>query len=72
MVAVPADMPVTIPVLRPTVAIVVELLVQVPPMDGSLNVVVAPMHIVAIPVIGGGGEVTVTVVVVAQPVLSSV
>ena len=49
MVAVPADMPDTIPVL-PTVATEALLLVQLPPGVISIKVVAAPAHTVARPV----------------------
>jgi len=42
MVTTPANIPETTPVAEPTVALVIELLLQVPPGDGSVKVVVAP------------------------------
>ena len=57
----------TIPVNEPTVAIVVALLVQVPPVTASLSVAVDPMHIIAVPVIADGTGFTVTVFVAIQP-----
>jgi len=52
IVAIPADTPVTIPVVEPTVAIELLLLLHVPPEDVSLSVVFEPLHIKLIPVIG--------------------
>jgi hypothetical protein len=49
--AVPASMAVTIPVV-PTVAIATSLLVHVPEPPALLNVVVAPSHMLAVPVTG--------------------
>ena len=67
MVAVPADTPVTIPELMPIVAIVVAVLVQVPPPTASVSGVVAPIHTVIIPVMAAGTGLTVTVSTAAQP-----
>ena len=47
IVAVPADTPVAVPVAGSIVAIVVLLLVQVPPGTGAGNVVVPPTHTAA-------------------------
>ena len=58
-------MPLTMPVV-PTVAIVVAPLLHVPPIVASLNVVLLPSHIAAIPVIGCNGF-TVTIVDAEQP-----
>ena len=44
MVAVPAIMPLAIPVVPPMVATDRLLLLQVPPLDASVNVVVEPTH----------------------------
>lgn len=52
MVAVPEEMPVTIPVL-PTVATDVVLLLHIPPKVAFVKVVVAPIHRVEEPAIGG-------------------
>ena len=41
MVAVPDDAPVTTPELAPTVAMAVELLLQEPPLKGSVSVMAA-------------------------------
>ena len=53
MVVVPPATPDTIPVL-PTVAIVVLVLLHVPPVVPSLKDVVAPAHMVAVPLIAPG------------------
>ena len=59
---VPADNPETIPDSEPTVATVVLLLVQEPPLSGLLNVVVAPVQMLVAPVIDPGVASTVTIV----------
>ena len=74
MVAVPADTPVTVPVL-PTVATVVVVLLQAPPVVASLNPVVDPAQTVAVPVIvpADGNGLTVTTLVAAavpQPLVT--
>ena len=71
IVAVPADTPVTSPLLF-TVAIPVALLLHVPPAVASENCVVLPEHTVCVPVIAAttGAALTVTVLVtgvVPQP-----
>ena len=64
---VPCDAPVsTYPALF-IVATELLLLLHVPPVDASLNVVPAPVHVVAIPVIAPGIWFTVTVIVAALP-----
>jgi hypothetical protein len=70
MVAVPAATPVTIPVDEPTVATPVLLLLQTPPGERLLSVVVLPAHTVDAPVTGAGEPDTVTVAVAVQPVES--
>ena len=70
MVTAPPAMPVTVPVVEPTVAIVALLLLHVPPVFGSLKVVVRPTQVLAVPVIAEGTGVTVITLVVMQPVLS--
>jgi hypothetical protein len=52
----------------PTVAIAILLLLQVPPVVPSLNVVVKPTQTDAIPVIAAGTGFTVTTAVCLQPV----
>ena len=66
MVAVPAVMPVTSPVDDPTVATEVLLLLHTPPLVASLSAVVNPTQTAAVPVIGTGVGLTVTVVPTAQ------
>ncbi len=66
MVAVPAAMPLTIPVL-PTVAMPVELVDHVPPPVADDNDVVAPTHIESVPEIAAGSALTVTTAVRLQP-----
>ena len=61
---VPSAMPFTMPVVSPTVAFVVLLLVHVPPPMPSVSEVVAPTQILVIPIMGPGAGVTVTTVVV--------
>jgi hypothetical protein len=65
-------MPFTTPVIDPIVAMAVAPLDQVPPGVASLRVVAAPTHTLSVPVITAGNELTVTVVVVLQPVPLSV
>ena len=66
MVAVPAAMPLTIPVL-PTDAIPVELLDHVPPPVADDNEVVAPTHTESVPEMVAGSALTVTIAVRLQP-----
>jgi protein involved in polysaccharide export with SLBB domain len=61
-------MPVTIPVVNPTVAIAPEELVHVPPPVASARVVVEPTHTVEVPVIGAVAVLTVTTAEVVHPV----
>jgi hypothetical protein len=68
MVAVPIDMPVTIPVANPTSATEGLLLLQVPPPVASLKVMLPPRHTVALPVTGEGNGSTIMDNVVKQPV----
>ncbi len=67
MVAVPAATPEAIPELVPMVATLVLLLIHVPP-PVLESVVVEPAQTVAVPVIVDGNGLTVTTVVVIQPV----
>jgi hypothetical protein len=60
MVAVPMDMPVTIPVEDPMVATPGALLLQLPPAVASARVVVEPTQVFSVPVIGAGVATTVT------------
>jgi len=59
---VPAEIPVTIPVEDPTLAIPVALLLHTPPEEASLNVVVEPKHRDSVPVIEAGTGYTVTII----------
>ena len=56
--------PVTAPDIGSTVAMPVFALPQVPPASGSVNVVVAPVHIVPVPEIGEGNAFTLTILVI--------
>ena len=62
MVAVPAELPVTIPAV-PTEATEELLLVHEPPVVVLLSVVVLPVHTVAVPVIVPADGVLVTVTI---------
>ena len=68
VVATVTEPPITTPVADPTVAIAVLLLLQVPPVEPSLNVVVKPEHTCKVPVIATGNGLTFTVTVSIQPV----
>ena len=70
MIGLPADTPVTTPVVEPTVANPVLLLLQVPPPVISLNIVVEPVQTLAVPVMAAGNGLTVMIAVVIQPVAS--
>jgi hypothetical protein len=59
-VAVPADVPVTIPVV-PILAL--PVLLQVPPPVPSVKDVVDPEHTLIVPVIGAGTPLAVTIIV---------
>ncbi len=56
------------PVVEPTVAIAVLLLLHKPPDTELDSIVVVPAHKAVVPSIGPGAVLTVTVVVVSQPV----
>lgn len=75
MTAVPNDMPVTIPLVSPTVATPVLLLAQVPP-PVFVRVVVVPAHKAVAPIMGLGNGfmvmVALPVIVAVQPVLAVV
>ena len=62
--AVPAAMPVTVPVVDPIEAIPVAEELHVPPTGESLRFVVAPGHTVAVPEMVPGKGLTVTTVVI--------
>jgi hypothetical protein len=67
MVVVPTVTPLTIPVSEPTVALVV-LLLHDPPGTASVSNTVAPVQTVNGPKTGPGVVLTVSVVIVLQPV----
>lgn len=67
MTAMPADTPVTAPVIRPTEALDGMLEVQSPPGDASLKKVVSPTHTLWTPVMSGGNGTTVTMRSRIQP-----
>jgi hypothetical protein len=69
IVTVPAATPVTIPEDVPTVAIVLSLLLQVPPLAASVRAVVAPAQTVVVPVIGDAGTTFTVVTAVDEPQL---
>ena len=60
--------PVTTPVKDPMLAVPVELLLHVPPAVASVNVVVSPEQTLRVPSIAVGNGLTVTIVVITQPV----
>lgn len=64
---VPDATPVTMPDEEPTVARATLLLLQVPPVVGSLRVVVCPTHTFVVPVIAPGAPFTVNGFVTIQP-----
>jgi len=65
------DSPVTTPVVEPTAAIAVLLLLQVPFDVRSLSAVVSPEHTLSVPSIDVGKGSTVAIAVVIQPVAIS-
>jgi len=69
MYAMPAAIPVTMPVDEPTVAVAVRLLLHVPPDAVSCKAVVAPMQTLSTPVIGPGSGFTVTGILITHPVV---
>jgi hypothetical protein len=71
MMVIPAEMPVTTPVVAetdPTVAIAVEPLLHTPPVDDSVRMVFRPLHTVVVPINGAGSGLTVMVENLAQVV----
>ena len=64
----PGEMPFTIPVVAPTVAMIRLLLVHVPPATESYNILEEPMHILFIPQIADGDGFTVKNMPILQPV----
>jgi hypothetical protein len=67
MVAVPEATPVTTPLLLPTVAIEVSVVLHVPPLAVLASVVLRPSQTLAVPVIAGGNAFTVTTAEVLHP-----
>jgi hypothetical protein len=66
IVTTPGMIPVTIPLVDPTVAMAVELLLQVTPAE-ELSVIVDPGHTADGPLMAAGSALTVTTAVVTQP-----
>ena len=69
MVITPAVIPVATPELEPIVAKVTSLLAHVPATVASVRLVVDPSHTFSVPPIAAGEGLTVTGVVILQPVL---
>ena len=65
--ALPGEIPVTMPVALPTVAIAGLLLLHVPPVTVLLSVAVVPGHTLLFPVIVAGAGLTVTTMVLVTP-----
>ena len=63
----PVEPPITNPVVTPIEAIVGVLLLQMPPVVGSVNVVELPEQTRSVPAIGAGAGLMVTRYVVRQP-----
>jgi hypothetical protein len=70
MVVVPGVIPVAIPDVVSIVAIIMLLLVHVPPAAVLLRAVVDPWHTELVPVIAGGNEFTVTTSHVLHPLVA--
>ena len=64
----PADTPVTMPLVEPTIAKAVLLLAQIPPDVVLANGVDEPVHTLDAPVIAAGNGFTVSTPVIKQPV----
>ena len=67
MIAVPADIPVTTPLIASTIAIDGALLLQPPPGVASDNGSVTPAQTVGLPDIAAGSGFTVITIVAVQP-----
>ena len=65
--SIPGDTPVTVPEPDKTVAMLPVLLLQVPPVVPSANIVVDPSQAEEVPVINDGKVLTVTIEVVVHP-----
>ena len=68
MMAVPAFIPITIPLITPTDALGLAVLQVTPPGVALLRLVVKPWQTVSVPVIGAGSAFTTMVCVTAHPV----
>ena len=68
IVTVPAATPVIMPDVLPAVAMERSLLLQLPTPPGLLNVVVAPVQTLVVPVMPAGAPLTTNVETVLQPV----
>ena len=64
---VSAAIPITAPLTGSIVAVLVLLLVHVPPLTALLNTDGTPIQSLVLPVIAGNAETTITVVVAVQP-----
>lgn len=64
----PAETPDAIPDVVPIVAMPVAPELQMPPYVALVKLVVEPIHTTGVPVIFDGNELTVTVLITAQPV----
>ncbi len=71
MLAVPTATPVTTPVVKPTLAMVVLLLLQVPPGVALESPPVPPTQTELAPIIADGSGFTVTIAVLVHPVASA-
>lgn len=67
ILAVPADIPVTTPVVAATLAALPEVL-QVPPVDVDASVMLAPEQTLVLPVMAEGRGSTVTIAGLIQPI----
>ena len=67
MIAVPRDMPVTIPVEGSMSATDGSLLIHAPPLSVLVSVVVNPLHTASVPAIGGGVALMVAIADTVQP-----
>ena len=66
--ATPAVSPLTRPVVNPTAAVVMALLLQLPPAVGSVRLTVDPIHTADAPLIAPGCGLTLMPLVAVQPV----
>jgi hypothetical protein len=68
IVAPPAAIPVTTPLAVPIVATLMSLLIQLPPVVDSVNVVFSPAHTANTPPMASGSSLTVTIAIDWHPV----